>query len=344
MLGVCSLWLAARARAEPWRVVVRVVDASEQALYERVVGQTSDLDVAVHARATEALESSVAAQLARARELGETQDAAVVVWFAHAETALEVWVLDRGAARVLQRSLARGEGELAQSAQEEAAALVVRSAVRASKVGAALGTPERELVPEPAPVLAPKASTSEAKPPPAPPPAPRFRLGGSLTGTWDGASDHGNLALGLRFGLALPSLELGVRGAFGLAANVEARLSELALSAHRAGLYAAYAPALSARVQLLAELGAGLAVYTTEVSFEQPSFAGADRRALLPVLSAALGARAWFDRVFGVAFAIGADVLPERLTLGYDSASGFVRVARAWPVQPTLSLELLARF
>ncbi len=125
----------------PIAALVRVAGPKDRQLFERVRGQMSDLRVRLSASETGPLEPTFAEQLALGRARATSAGAQLVVWFARHATRLEVVVADLRADRVLVRSIERGAQQLDKSAQEEAAALVVRSAVKASLLGEALGTP-----------------------------------------------------------------------------------------------------------------------------------------------------------------------------------------------------------
>jgi hypothetical protein len=173
------------------------------------------------------------------------------------------------------------------------------------------------------------------------PSAPRLRAGAGGHGAFDGALRFG---LGLRLAVALAELELGVRGGYGFASRSTTRVAEVKLAQHRAGLYAAFAPALSTWLQLVLELGVDLQVFTTRVRVDDPLFEGRAPRAVLPGLSAQAGARMWLHPRFALALGAGFELLPNTPVLGYDSRAGFVRVREPWLVQPVLALELITRF
>jgi len=322
-------------------MLVRGAASADQALYGRVRGQTSDLALILELREAWPLEPTLPEQLAAARALGVAASAQIVVWFAREPLKLEVRVLDLAAERVLTRAIDRGEGELAGSAQDEAAALVVRSAARASLLGAALGTPEQELAEPAAPALVALEPPAVVTPVMRPVRPPRFRLGASGQGALAGDARFG---LGLRAAVALAAFELGLRGAYGFGSRSETAVAEVKLAQHRAGLYAAYAPALGEWLELALELGLDMQVLTTQVRIEEPLFDGRAPRALLPGASAQLSVRVWLHAHFALALSAGVELLLQRPVLGYEAPQGFVPVREPWLVQPLLALELLTRF
>lgn len=345
---LCPLLASGRASAEPLRAVVRMAEAADQALYERVRGQASDLDVVLLPTTTESIEGTRACQLARARDLGTQAGARTVVWFVRAATQLEVLVADLAAERLLARAIERGEGELDASAQGEAAALVVRSALRASLLGTPLGTPELELAEPPPPPPPPVAAAPPPPPPPAPAPAVRprrFRLGLGVQGALDGASDPGRLATMLRLSWSRRALELGVRGGYGFGAQLEGEVADVALAKHGASGYAAYVPRVHERIQLVLEGGVGVRVFSTDVQRRELGLDAQRSRAVLAAGSVDLGLRVGLHARVSIAISAGIDVLSSRVTPGYDLLSAeasprFIEVARLWLVQPHAALEL----
>lgn len=141
---------AAPARAEaPMRAVVRVPEA-EPALWARVRGQSSDLDVTL-TRVRDAGEPALADQLEVAARLARAHQARVVVWFRPlpGRRGVIVYVAEPGADTVFVRRLPQGKGSVAaRSATAEAAALVVRSALRALAAGGRIGVASRQAVDE----------------------------------------------------------------------------------------------------------------------------------------------------------------------------------------------------
>ena len=339
-------WAADAARAEPLRGAVRIAEPDDRALYERIRGQASDLEVALTPLEAAPLEPARPEQLTRARELGSGAAAQLVIWFARTPATLEVLVADLAAERLFVRPIARGEGELARSAQDEAAALVVRSAIKASLGGAALGAPEQALAPPPPPPPPPEPPPPEPPPPApaAPPPPPRLRLGFGARAGRDGASDPPQFGVGARLGFVHRELEFGLRGAFGLPADVSATVAALSLSQHGAAGYAAYTPWLGQRVQLALELALELQLYATKVRDARAELEARRDRGAFAAIAVALGARWWLHERFAVALSVELATLPRRPLLGYQTDGGFVTVEQVARVQPRLALELFTRF
>jgi len=166
------------ARAASFRVVVRITSEASKALSDRIRGQTSDLSIELVTVDTGPLEPTLPAQVGSASTVAQVYDADAVVWFDDIGTS------PTGEKRLLvmqtkaKRLLLRGVGDqgapspkrpASESAQLEAASLIVRMAVQAMMQGVMIGVEQARIVgPEP------------EKPPPTPPPPPparRFEAG-----------------------------------------------------------------------------------------------------------------------------------------------------------------------
>lgn len=362
MGSICLLWVSVqRVHAEPLRTVVRLADSADRLLLERIRGQTSDLDVRLLSVEQSPLEPLFTDQLATARALAEERAADVAIWFVRANQALSLIVADLRVERVLVRALAGGEGTLALSAQDEAGALVVRSALKASLSGAALGAPEHEVVAESTAGSVPPAPPpppSPPAPPPPPPPRPvqgpraapverpawRLRVGLGAEAAFEQARPHGGVGLAARLGVARDRLELGARGGFGLRTTIEipTSLARLSLAQHRVAGYAGLSVLARETVRLVLAVNAGAQWLTTRVRAEDASFRERDGR----VAVAALGGDMMLMLLprwtagGGLLLRVGFEAHPQGVVLGYEDA-GFVRLRRLWPVQPVVGLELV---
>ena len=345
---------AGRARAEPLRALVRVADASDSALVERVRGQTSDLDVRLERVDNAPLEPSFGEQLNVARFEAEGVQASVVVWFVRRPPALEVVVADLRADRVLVREIGGGEGALARSAQEEAAALVVRSAFKASLLGAALGEPEDVLVAEAREPAPPPPPPRPAPPPPVvAPPAPEpprraplaVRLGLGAEGGFERARPNAYVGLAGRLALARDRWEVGVRGGFGLPSSVrlQSDVARLSLAQHRVSAYAGYVPWLRDTVRVVLGASAGMHLFRTRITPEDARFREREQRQAVAALGAdvtLLVLPRFTAGRLGIALRVGGEAFPEPLVIGYE-APAFVQLARLWTVQPVAGVELV---
>jgi hypothetical protein len=359
-LWACWLCMVSPVHAEPLRAVLRVSEAADGSLLTRVRGQTGDLDVVLEGVPQPALEPSFGAQLEAARALAAEHVARVVLWAARDRGGLRLVVVDFALDRVLVRELGLGEpSALDRSAQEEAAALVARSALRASLAGSALGSPAQELVPEPEPEPAKPEPEPEPPPEPVPVPAPapapvlakalppptrapvdpEAELG-VLSGI-DGASEPGHHMLTLRAGVRWRRLELAALGGVGVPVAVSASLAKLTLALHRVEASAGVRVLARAGWALSPALGAGVLVVRLRGEARDPRLSAEDARGATTLLTAFL--RLDYRRgPLGLALRVGLDVLPSPPELGYRADTGFVRVHQLWTVQPHLGLSLLA--
>jgi hypothetical protein len=339
-----ALSLSGQAHAEPLGALVRVTGAQDERLVERIRGQTSDLELTLATPTTGALEPTLAEQLSAARRLAKDAGAALAIWFVHTEPAIEVVVVDLRVERVLVRSIAGGGGPLELSAREEAAALVVRSAVKASLSGDALGEPEQRVVAAPAPPE-PVATPVAVVPPRPEPPRPQtsWLLGVGAQGVADGASARGRYGLFALLALTPRRFELGLRGGYGLRAQVGNSVAKLAIVEHALGGYAGYALLSRERVRLMLALGASWRLLTTRVRAERAGFVGDAQRASSPAIDAEARVTylpRWAGGHVGFALSAGCSALPLPIVLGYKSQQAFVPEKRLWTLQPLLALAV----
>ena len=146
---------AARAGA-PLRVLI-LGGADADDVVARVEGQVADLPVTLARGPALAEASDLAAQLAAARAHARAHAADAVVWFARDDDGWTVSVADPAGGRLLVRRVDAAAGALSASAALEAAALVVRTAVRGLAAGGEIG-----VAPEPTAALAPSSTSRHA--------------------------------------------------------------------------------------------------------------------------------------------------------------------------------------
>jgi hypothetical protein len=338
------------ALAEPLRVLLRLSDAADHGLLRRVRGQTDDLDVRLEAIEREPLEASLGEQLASARQLATQREARVVGWVERERAGLRVVVVDLALDRVLIRELSQGGAPVERSAQEEAAALVVRSALRASIAGDALGAPAQELLAEPtppAPVPAPLAAAAPPPPPLVRDAAPRAlypELELALLSGIDGVSQHGHHTLTVRAALRVAQVELALLAGVGLPSPVTHARAALSLAGHRLEASAGWSRPITAALRVSLVGAASLHLYRIEAEARDARLAARDGREALLGLSGyarlVFVPSAW--RRAAISLRLGGDAFPQPLTLGYHDDSGFVRVRKQWAVQPQLGLGVLA--
>jgi hypothetical protein len=356
-----ALLLASRGAAEEKTrnlpAVVRIADPDDRPLLERVRGQTNDLDVTLLTDSETPLESSLGAQLESARALAESYQARVVVWFVRDERALTVFVSEPKAGRVLVRRLERSSEQLAYSAQHEAAALVVRTAMRALAHGGEIGVAEKEIAPPPPapPPTPPPPPPPEPQPEPsiAPPPEP-LPVGWELTQHVGGrvafASASGGPQYGLiaRLALRYRFLQAELRGALGWPESVNDSVARVHLLRHGVSVHMGFAPWKSEQWLLVVAWGAGINIFITDVEARKTGALDAnDDSLVLGVVSADATLRympTWTKRRVGLALLGGLDILPQAPTLGYYDANGeFVERDHVHNLLPTLALELAVR-
>ncbi|HEY6881387.1 MAG TPA: hypothetical protein VI299_25355 [Polyangiales bacterium] len=346
---LCALWawlcFSAPAQAEPLHAALRMADAADVALLVRLRGQTGDLDVTMEGIRTSALESGLVAQLEAARSLANERGLRVIVWAARDEQELQLWIADFALDRVLVRSLA-GSSALERSAQEEAAALVTRSALRASLAGRALGQPSEQVVEREQPRPSVPTPPAVIAPPAAPNKEPAawdaaFELG-VLSGI-DGATARGHHAATLRAGLQMRRLELALLGGVGLPGAVSAPLAELTLSVHRVEGSAGMSWSTPGGFRFTLALAAGVEVFRLHAEARTATLRARESREALPLLCSF--ARFGYQPTgwpVGLAIRLGLDVLPSVPVLGYEDGAGFARVHELWRVQPQLGLAVTA--
>jgi hypothetical protein len=129
--------LSLPAAAEPLKTVVRLTSDADKKLYGRIRGQTSDIGVKLFTARTGPLEQSLEAQLEAADRLAATRGATSVVWFDAKRGAVVVHVAESPEGKLFIRTVEPGRGR--SSAMLEAAAMMVRTALRAQVQGEPLG-------------------------------------------------------------------------------------------------------------------------------------------------------------------------------------------------------------
>lgn len=341
---------ASLALAQPLPVVVRIDDPDDRLLLERVRGQTNDLDVQIETDSGRPLEPSLAEQLRTARTLTESRRARVAVWFVRDDSGLTVHVSEPGAGRVLVRRLEHiveeGQGTaLSASADSEAVALLVRSALRALAAGGEIGVSEKEVAPAPSPT--PPVSEAAPARPPAPPPAWQLDATAGWHGALDGVSGAGQHAFVGAVTLRRGMWSAGVRGGVGLSSTLQDELASVQLARHHAVLRLGVSPWSTDTWQLDVALGCGAALYTQAASARTDNLRAApDTRRVLALLQGELSLGVLppaFGGWFGLSLAVGVDALPRVPELGYTQGGQFRRWDRLHAVQPRGGLSLLLR-
>jgi hypothetical protein len=348
LLFVVAFTTDASADAGPMRVVVRIAAPIDEALYERTLGQVSDLAAELYQERSPALEDSMTARLMAARTLAVRHHAAMVVWFEHPPNAGPVvYVALPSRDRVLVRHIGETSEALSSStsAMLEASALAVRTALVALESGVAVGVPTAELAPPPAPpppVL--ETSPLAAPRPPHERPhssyarRPRWEpfAGAGWQISFDGRSPWGARAGLLEAGLRHGPWSGALRGSLGLPTRSHDELVTLEVWRHSAGAFAARTLVTAGPWTLDVAAGVGL------VLFGRSAFPRDARFAPSPSIThrSAAGSielrMAWTPSItFPVHLGLGAgiDALSSPPSFAYETPTG--RVDRpAWFVEP----------
>ncbi|MEM9490181.1 MAG: hypothetical protein AAGC55_13620 [Myxococcota bacterium] len=331
--------------AEPLRVIIQLTPDDDRELLSRIEGQTIDLDVAVRTVELAAISADVPTQIERARKLARDRDSDVVVWFGHKSDGLIVFVLGAARDTILIRpitppgpardSVARaptsadsGGDVRRRSALYEAAAVVIRSALRALAAGAAIGVATEVATARSA---AQTTVTTPARPLRPPPWRWRVGLGGAASA--DGASPiHGGMTMwaGVEFGRW--------RGDIAMAGHPSVTLSD-PLTTVELTRYAGWlTAAMTVGDSLAVELSAGLLGFDRRTTATSGGLSATADRATAALL---VGPGMRYTRRLGrlrLEVAAAVDIVLGAPDLGYQSAGQFVSIRTQWPLQPRLTV------
>ncbi|MDF2694889.1 MAG: hypothetical protein K0S65_3272 [Labilithrix sp.] len=343
----------AGAASAPVHVVIRTIVPLDEALYERTVGQVSDLPAELEPVPSAALEGTMSARLESARAIALQHHATMVVWFEHPTDAGPVVVVALPARdRVLVRPIAEPNESMSTStsAMLEASALVVRTALLALESGLAVGVPSAELTHEPKPPATPTAPPPVPKPPPPPRrpslPAPAVLerphwslfAGAGWQLTFDGRSPAGARAGLLEAGVRHGDWSGSLRGSLGLPSRSHDDLVSLEVWRHSAGIFVGHTLARGGPWRLDGGAGLGLVV------FERSAYPRDSRFSPSPPITHLSAAASLELRVlwspsatFPVHLGMGAgvDALSAPPSFSYETASGVVD-RPSWFIEPRL--------
>jgi hypothetical protein len=345
---------AGRASADDFVVTLWLrPDAKDAGLAQRVRGQVSDLPIRLIETEEPGAEAPMSQQLDVADSIARQQGARVVVWFAPLDPraprpGLLVVVAEAARGRVLVR---RVESEAARpaaggpadfdSATLEAAALIVRTALRGLAEGAVIGLDRSEVTgpaakPAPLPPLL-RPATVMVVPRPLPPTAPARWI--AAVG-WHADYDGQAIQQGLtgHVGYAIGRWAAGLLVAPSLGVELADRWATLHLGRHAFGAFGQLLAVETTQAALGFSVSAGAILFQRSTSLPAPNVAPT-ASALNPVFFAGLRAHAgwfppWLGGSIGVWIDAGAEVVPGAPTLGYDVGGQFVPSRSLWRVQP----------
>jgi hypothetical protein len=337
------------AWSAPWTAVLRVASPQDEARVGRLQGQLSDLPVQLRVSPGPALGPATPEVWAAAVALAEREGAQAVIWFHPEPGALVLHVAEPSSRRLLVRRVQEGptRGRRGQSARDEAAALIVRSALRALVEGDPVGEeiappppPPPPPEPPPPPAPAPLPAPEPAAPPPPPPARSTWAVGVGWQAVLDGQSPWGQQ--GPRLSLDWEGARVRVRALLqaSLPARLEDAYTRVSLSRHALGVAVDGALVSTARWRLAAGVGLGVAGFlrTTE-----PRAAGVEaapaRLVPAPFLSPEVLAR-WRGPRLALEASFAVDALAGAPVLGYQREGVFLVRNPLWSVQPRFGLGL----
>jgi hypothetical protein len=338
--------------------VVRVQGAADAEILARIEGQTVDLDIDLAVERGRDVEPSLSRQLVTARRLASEREARVVVWFRFVDGARGpetiVYVAEPAADRVLVRRIAHegSDRAMARSAAAEAAALVVRSSLRALAAGVEIGVAPSEVPDadaEPGPAL--QGSDSEV------PASLGLRDGGAAGsgGTrlhpfvgigWqavvDGSASAGQHGVRGRLGLGLGRLRFALDAGASPAVAYTDDLTSIQVSRAQGGLAVGALLIGGGSARLEAEVAAGVVRFSRTTRLRSSEVqATPDSDIYSPWIAPSLRA-AWSPEGgrFWLELTAGTDILLRAPEFGYELDGAFVSRNRLWPVEPRVGLGI----
>jgi hypothetical protein len=332
--------------ADTQRVIVRVTDPASRALMQRIRGQTSDLDQQISEVAQPPMEPRISDELASARRLAARSDARVVVWFDTTGESLTLFFSVPREGRTLVRTMEQ-ESPTA-SATLEAAALVVRSVLRALASGATIGVTLAKPLDVPA---APETASEQPSAPPPQvspaPPVPEDRWGWVVSAGWHATLDGpGTWLQGVeaRAGARHGIWSAGLQAALDAPTQLSDPYATVRLSRGTAVAFVALAIPTSDALHLALSMGVGAAGFPRQ-SLEVASGVtrAPDSWNTSAVFATDLGASYrmhWQGAVWAIALRAGADLVVSPPTIGYEVGGAFIAEHALWNVQPKAVLAL----
>lgn len=345
-----SAYAPSPAHADERLHVVIVSGPRDAALLDRVEGQVADLEATLERDTTSMPASPLPVQLVTARRLARTHTADVVVWFVRDRGDIIVHVTDTGGDRVLVRRIEGGSGTMAESAAIEAAAVVVRTAVRGLAAGGEIGVVvEKELPPDP--------------PDPIGPPRPRDTppsedlgsvrpLRPSATVSWssvlDGESDTGHHGVSARLGVAGGPWRFAVALTHRPAATLSSPMATIDFERQTVGIALGVDVAGGAQLRRAARWRVNTEVALAMTRFDRTTTATgatieptADRATWTPTATPAVRVSRRIARGAWLELALGADLVARAPEFGIATPTGFATIGRLWPVEPHAALGVV---
>ncbi len=316
-----ALAASSAARAPSLRVLVLIGGERERELASRVQGHTADLDVQLSV--VEAPELSAERPVDAALSEAADRAADVVVWFA---PDVDGWVVRvaRGH-RVFRRRVRQSTGAMSESASTEAAALVVRTALKGLVAGEEMPVEEPE--------------------PPAPSPP---RLWGELgwTGVVERQGPAGRQGMEGQLGGALGNWSLAAAVEYHPAVQIASASTSIQVERLMAGLMAGVdllgRPGAGARFRLGPQLTLAAARYARTTSSVGSGLAPTSAKATwTPVVTPAISVSVRMTSRVWVSATLGADVLGRKPEFGVEGTGGFETLTTLWPMEPRATLSLL---
>jgi hypothetical protein len=347
LLVVCLVgWGTVSDAQEPWAAVLRASSPEDAQLAERLQGQLSDLPVVLRVSPGPAPSTEATEQWRTAVALAEQGPFRVVIWFHHESEAIVVHVAEPATRRLLVRRVqVETHRRKGRSAAAEAAALIVRSALKALVAGNPVGDVVEE-VPEP-PALDPPA-LEPSPPPPAPAPASSAaptREGWGMSVGWQSTLvGDGPLGQhGARLGVGWEGARLRARVL--LLASLPTPLSDeytrVSLSRHALGAGVDAAVVSTEHFRLGAGLEVGLAGILRDTVALAPGVQAAPLRLTPSLYGAPTLAARWRAGPVALEASLALDVLTTVPTLGYQQQGTFILRNSLWRAQPRFGLAIL---
>jgi hypothetical protein len=351
--GACaSAWIASAyddARAnDPLRVLLVGGDADAE-IVTRVEGQVADLAAELERDRSLMPSSPLPVQLVTARRLARAHTADVVVWFVRADGDVIVHVTDARGSRVLVRRVESSDGAMAESAASEAAAVIVRTAIRGLAAGGEIGIEVKPEPPPPAPAPTPT---------PTPTPARDDDLGGvrplrpsatiGWTSVYDGESSTGHHGVSARLGVAGGPWRFAVALTHRPSESLESQMATIDVERQTIGVALGLDVAGGAQLgrDVRWRVGADVLVAMTRFGRTTTSTGvlvepTADRATWSPTATPSVRISRRIARGAWIELALGVDLVAEAPEFGVSTPTGFATIGSLWPVEPHAALGVV---